>query len=72
MGARMNRILLIGAEVIAGVAIGLALYGLYAGIIGSILPISEATGVYLTLFFILLAVIDVFLIVYTLAAWEHE
>jgi ABC-type uncharacterized transport system permease subunit len=72
MGARMNRILLIVAEVVAGVIIGLVLYGLYAGIIGSIVPISEATGIYLVMFFVLLAVVDLFLIVYTMAGWEHD
>ncbi|OPY29533.1 MAG: hypothetical protein A4E28_00850 [Methanocella sp. PtaU1.Bin125] len=68
----MNRIVLILAEVVAGAVIGLVLYGLYAGVIGSLVPLSEATGVYLVLFFILLGIIDLFLFVYTLAGWEHE
>lgn len=68
----MDRIKLLAAEIFAGSIILLVLYGLYAGIIGSFLSIPEATGVYLILFFIMLAFIDIFLIVYTLAGWEHE
>jgi hypothetical protein len=68
----MNKIVLLIAELVAGAFIVLTLYGLYTGIIGSFVAIPEATGVYLVLFFILLAIIDIFLIVYTLAAWEHE
>ena len=60
------------AEIVAGAVILLILYGLSAGIIGSYVAIPEATGVYLVLFFILLLIMDIFLIVYTLRAWEHD
>ena len=68
----MDKIKLLVAEIVVGAAIVLLLYGLYAGIIGSFVAIPEATGVYLVLFFILLAIIDGFLIVDTLVAWERE
>jgi len=68
----MNKIKVLIAEIIAGAAIVLILYGLYIGFIGSFVAIPEATGVYLVLFFLLLAIIDIFLIVYTLNAWERE
>jgi hypothetical protein len=68
----MNKIKLLVAEIVAGAIIVLTLYGLYAGIIGPFIAIPEATGVWLVLFFILLAFIDIFLFVYTLAAWERE
>ena len=60
------------AEIVAGAVILIILYGLYTGVIGSFVTISEATGVYLVLFFILLMVIDIFLIVYTMRAWEQD
>lgn len=68
----MNKLKVLIAEIVAGAAIVLILYGLYNGFIGSFIAIPEATGVWLVLFFILLAVIDIFLIVYTLRAWEQE
>jgi hypothetical protein len=68
----MDKIKILVAEIVAGVIILLILYGLYAGAIGSFVTISEATGVYLVLFFIMLLIIDIFLIVYTLRAWEHD
>ncbi len=49
----------------------LVLYGLYNGFIGSLVAIPEATGVWLVIFLVLLVVIDIFLITYTLSAWEH-
>jgi len=60
------------AEIVAGAVILFILYGLSTGIIGSFVTISEATGVYLVLFFVLLLIMDIFLIVYTLRAWEHD
>jgi hypothetical protein len=68
----MKKINVLIAEIIAGAIIGLILYGLYDGFIGSFVSIPEATGVWLVLFFFLLAIIDIFLIVYTLRAWEME
>jgi hypothetical protein len=68
----MNKLKVLIAEIIAGVAIALILYGLYIGFIGSFIAIPEATGVYLVLFLIMLAIIDIFLIIYTLRAWENE
>jgi hypothetical protein len=68
----INKIMVLIAEIIAGAAIVLILYGLYNGFIGSFIAIPEATGVWLVLFFIMLAIIDIFLIVYTLRAWEME
>jgi hypothetical protein len=59
------------AELVAGAVIVFVLYGLYVGYFG-FLNIPEATGVWLVLFFILLAIIDIFLIVYTLRAWELD
>jgi uncharacterized membrane protein len=60
------------AEIVAGAVIVLTLYGLYTGFIGSYIEIPEATGVWLVLFFIMLAIIDIFLIIYTLRAWEMD
>jgi uncharacterized membrane protein len=71
-GGRMNKISILIAEIIAGAIIVFTLYSLYIGFIGSYIEIPEATGVYLVLFLILLAIIDIFLIVYTLNAWERE
>jgi hypothetical protein len=68
----MNKIKVLIAEIVAGAAIVLILYGLYNGFIGSFIAIPEALGVYLVLFLIMLAIIDIFLIVYTLRAWEQE
>jgi hypothetical protein len=68
----MNKIKTLIAEIVAGAVIVLMLYGLYSGFIGSYIEIPEATGVWLVLFLILLAIIDLFLIVYTLRAWEME
>ena len=67
----MNKILLLIVELVAGAVLMLVLYGLYDGFIGSLVAIPEATGVWLVIFLILLVIIDVFLIAYTLSAWEH-
>jgi hypothetical protein len=72
MEALMKNINLLIAEIIAGAVLVLVLYGLYNGFIGSFIAIPEATGVWLVLFLILLVIIDIFLIAYTMAAWEHE
>jgi hypothetical protein len=58
-------------ELIAGAILVIVLYGLYAEWFG-FLNIPEATGVWLVLFLILVTIIDLFLIVYTLRAWEME
>ncbi len=58
------------AELVAGAILVLSAYGLYAGWFG-FLAIDEATGVWLMLFLILLVFIDLFLIIYTLRAWEQ-
>jgi uncharacterized membrane protein len=68
----MDKIKVLIAEIIAGAAVVLILYGLYNGFIGSFIAIPEATGVWLVLFFILLAIIDIFLITYTLKSWETD
>jgi len=68
----MNKIKILIAEIVAGAVIVLTLYGLYIGFIGSYIEIPEATGVWLVLFFIMLAIIDIFLIIYTLRAWEMD
>ncbi|HEY3272880.1 MAG TPA: hypothetical protein VGJ92_03900 [Methanocella sp.] len=67
----MNKIHVLIAEIVAGAILVLTLYGLYIGFF-SFLAIPEATGVWLVLFLMLLAIIDIFLIVYTLRAWEIE
>ena len=68
----MDKIKILIAEIVAGAVIVLVLYGLYTGFIGSFIAIPEATGVWLVLFLILLVIIDIFLFVYTLRAWERR
>jgi hypothetical protein len=68
----MDKLKVLIAEIVAGAVILLILYGLYTGVIGSFIAIPEATGVYLVLFFVLLVIIDIFMIVYTLRAWERD
>jgi hypothetical protein len=67
----MDKMKVLIAELVAGAILVVVLYGLYAGWFG-FLNIPEATGVWLVLFFFLMAIIDIFLIVYTLRAWEIE
>ncbi len=67
----MNKLLLLIAELVASAVLMLVLYGLYNGFIGSLVTISEAMGIWLVIFLILLVIIDIFLIAYTLSAWEH-
>jgi hypothetical protein len=71
-GCETDKVKVLIAEIVAGAVILLTLYGLSTGIIGSYVAITEATGVYLVLFFILLLIMDIFLFVYTLRAWEHD
>lgn len=68
----MDRIKWLIVELAAGVVLGLLLYGLCDGFIGSVVAIPEATGVGLVVFLALLVVIDIFLMVYTLRAWELD
>ncbi len=68
----MDKLKILIAEIVAGVVILLILMGMAMGIVGSLVVIPEATGVWLVLFLIMLLVIDIFLIVYTLKAWEHD
>ena len=68
----MGRITLLIVEIIAGIAIILVLYGLYNGTIRSYIAISEDVGMYIVLFFILLLIIDIFVIAMTMGAWERE
>ena len=68
----MKNIRLLVVEIVVGAVLVLVLYGLYDGSIGSFVAIPEATGVYLVLFLVLLTIIDIFLIVYSLVAWERE
>jgi hypothetical protein len=60
------------AEIAAGAAILIVLLGMATGVVGSLVTIPEADGVWLVLFLVMLLVIDIFLIVYTLRAWEQD
>ena len=66
----MDKLKILTAELVAGAILVVAAYGLYAGWFG-FLKIDEAAGVWLMLFLILLVITDIFLIVYTLRAWEQ-
>ena len=68
----MNKLTVLIAEIVAGAAILLILMGMATGIVGSLVVVPEATGVWLVLFLVMLLVIDIFLIVYTLRAWEQD
>ena len=68
----MNKSVFLIAEAIAGFLVVLALYGLWSGIAGSYVTISESTGMYLSIFLCLLVIIDVYLIVQTLTAAERD
>lgn len=69
-GPGTDGIIIVIAGLIAGAVLVLAAYGLYAGWLG-FLALDEATGVWLMLFLILLVIIDIFLSVHTLRAWER-
>jgi hypothetical protein len=68
----MNKLTVLIAEIVAGAIILLILTGMAMGVVGSLVSIPEATGVWLVLFLVMLLVIDIFLIVYTLRSWEQE
>ncbi|MGA9140851.1 MAG: hypothetical protein WBZ29_11540 [Methanocella sp.] len=68
----MNKLTVLIAEIVAGAVILLVLMGMATGVVGSLVTIPEADGVWLVLFLVMLLVIDIFLIVYTLRAWEQD
>jgi membrane protein implicated in regulation of membrane protease activity len=68
----VDKLKILIAEIVAGAVILLTLLGMATGVVGSLVTIPEADGVWLVLFLVMLLVIDIFLIVYTLRAWEQD
>lgn len=68
----MDKLTVLIAEVVAGLIVVLALFGYSTGLVADYVTIDEATGMWLVIFLVMLLLIDIFMIVYTLRAWERE